>query len=129
MSVLDLSIVSFVLELIEFFLFYDTTFKAVLYKLYNYYKKSVILFFLAHLNYIWLLYISVAYDNLSWPLIFAISLKTFDIVTKLDLIKKIFVKPDLKYISEISVILDVKIPLLFYFVSILTYPYLIYLSF
>ena len=129
MELMQILFISFILEFLELYLQYGKTLKASILKLYSFYNKSPFLFFLSHLDYIFILYISLKYSNLSWPLIFAIALKTFDIFTKIELIKKIFLKPDMKYISEISPVLEIQIPLWVYLIGPFTYPYLIYLSF
>ena len=129
MSVSELVLISFILEILELMVQYNTTLKGSIYKLYKYYNKSSFLFFGIHFGYIWILFVSLAYENLSWAIIVALILKTFDIFTKIELIKKLFLKPDINYISEISSILDAKIPFWVYLAGPFTYPYLIYLAF
>ncbi len=129
MTVLTLALASFVLEIIEAALHYSDTLKGSIWKLYKLYSKSIFLFFASHFGYIWILFIALAYENLTFPIIVALVLKTFDIFTKLELIKKLFLKPDIGYISTISSILEQKIPIWVYAIGPLTYPYLIYLAF
>ena len=129
MSVLHIVVISFILELLEVYFQYGKTLKTSLMKLYNFYNKTPFLFFASHLGYIWILFVSISYSNLNWPIIIAIALKTFDIFTKIELIKKFFLKPDVNYISEVSPVLELEIPFWVYMVGPLTYPYLIYLAF
>ncbi len=129
MTVLTLVAISFILEILEVFTQYSGTLKASVLKMYKLYHKNIFLFFASQFGYIWILFISLAYDNLSFPIIIAIALKTFDIFTKLELIKKLFMKPDLNYIAAIAQMIDNKIPFWVYLVGPLTYPYLIYIAF
>ncbi len=129
MEVETLVLISFILEIAEVALQYGTTLKGSVYRLYSYYSKSPFIFFASHLGYLWILFVSIAYSNLTWPIIIAVALKTFDIFIKIELIQKIFIKPDSNYIAEISEIIDTKIPLWIYMIGPLTYPYLIYLAF
>ncbi len=129
MTVLTLVAISFILEILEVFTQYSGTLKASVLKMYKLYHKNIFLFFASQFGYIWILFISLAYDNLSFPIIIAIALKTFDIFTKLELIKKLFMKPDLNYIAAIAQMIDNKIPFWIYLVGPLTYPYLIYIAF
>jgi hypothetical protein len=119
-------LITFLLELIELFFQYAPTFKDSIAKLYAYYKKSPLLFFLVHPSYIWILFLSLGFSNLSFPIIIAIALKIFDIVTKLEIFKKI----DTNGLNEETVaLLDMKTPIWAYFIGLFTYPYLVYLAF
>jgi len=129
MNVESLVLISLIAEITEIALQYNTTLKGSVYRLYRYYNKTPFLFFATHLGYIWILFVSIAYSNLTWPILVAVTLKTFDIFTKLELIKKLFLKPDINYIAEISNMIEAKIPFWVYLVGPLTYPYLIYLAF
>ena len=129
MKVESLVLVALIAEIVEIALQYNTTLKGSIYRLYKYYNTSVFLFFATHLGYIWILFVSIVYSNLTWPILVAVILKTFDIFTKLELIKKLFLKPDMNYIAEIANMIEAKIPFWVYLVGPLTYPYLIYLAF
>ncbi len=128
MTVTSVVLISFILEILEIFLQYKETLKGSIYRLYGYYSKNSFLFFAIHLGYLWILFVSLYFNNLTWPIILALTLKTLDMFTKIDLMKKLFIKPDMKYISQVATLLDSKIPLWVYLVSPLTYPYLIYLA-
>ena len=129
MGVEELVLISLILELLEVAFHYSSTLKGSIYRLYRYYNSSPFIFFATHFGYIWILYVSIVYSNLSWPILVAVTLKTFDIFTKLELIKKLFIEPDMKYISSVATLLDTKIPIWVYLVGPFTYPYLIYLAF
>lgn len=129
MSVVGAILISFVLELLEIFVQYKETLKGSIYRLYGYYSKNSFIFYAVHFGYLWILFVSLYFNNLSWPIILALTLKTLDMFTKLDLMKKLFIEPDMKYISQIATILDGKLPIWIYLIGPVTYPYLIYLAF
>lgn len=129
MDVFELVFATVMIELLEALLQYDTTLKNSLFKQYHYYLKSPFLFFGSQIGYIWLLFLSIVYSNLSWAIIIAVVLKSFDIFTKITLLEKLFIKPDSNYITEIEPVLDMKIPFWVYLIGPLTYPYLVYLAF
>lgn len=128
MSILSAILISFILELIEVIVQYSTTLKGSIYRLYGYYYRSSFLFFIVHFGYLWILFVSLYFDNLSWAIILALTLKTLDMFTKIDLMNKLFIKPDREYISELSSLLESKIPVWVYLIGPLTYPYLIYIA-
>lgn len=129
MSLSQLVIMTFVFEFAEIYLQYSTTLKESLLKQYSYYSKSPFLFYGTQVGYIWLLFLSIYYGNLTWPLIIAIVLKSFDIFTKLMLLEKLFIKPDASYIAQIESTLTMRLPFWAYLVGPLTYPYLVFLAF
>jgi len=122
-----LILITFLAEVIELLFFYSPILGGSLVKSYNLYKRSPFLLFSAHTGYIWLLIISIAYSNLSLPLIIAIALKTLDIFTKVELIKSVFIKQSNS--NDLNELLNIKIPFWMYALSICTYPYLVYLAF
>jgi len=127
MSVAEIVIVTVIIELLEAMLQYSKTMRETMIKLYtNYYSKSPFYFFAVHIGYLWIMFLSLAYNNLSWPLILALALKVFDIFSKLDLINKVVLNPQDTQVSEI---LDMPIPAWVYLTGVLTYPYLVYLAF
>ncbi len=129
MDINQLVVATLIIEILETILQYDKTLKYSLFKQYHYYLKSPFLFFASQLGYIWLLFLSIFYGNLSWPLVLAVVLKSFDIFTKIALLEKLFIKPDSNYIAEIEPLLDMKLPFWIYLIGPLTYPYLVYLAF
>ena len=128
MSVVSAVLIAFILEILEIFVQYNGTLKGSIYKLYGYYSKNSFLFFAVHFGYLWILFVSLYYNNLNWVIILALTLKTLDMFTKIDLMKKLFIKPDMEYISQIDTLLDSKIPAWVYLVGPVTYPYLIYIA-
>jgi len=126
MTLWTLVLITIVVEVLELTIFYSPVLKMSILKSYKLQQKSPFLLFGSHFGYIWLLYLSLAYNNLSFALIFAIALKTLDIFTKIELIK--IVSSEDKSV-ELSPLLEIKIPIWLYILSLLTYPYLVYLSF
>lgn len=129
MGIAQIVLITLVLEVLETLLQYKSTLKESLQKQYQYYLKSPFYFFSVQVGYIWLLFLSIVYDNLNWVLLIAIALKSFDIFTKLELIRKLFRQPDGSYIDEIDPLLNRKLPLWVYLIGPLTYPYLVYVAF
>jgi hypothetical protein len=127
MSVAELVIATAIIEVIEALLQYSTTIRGTVYRLYNsYYSKGIIYFFAVQIGYIWIMFLSLAYNNLSWAIILALTLKIMDIFSKLDLINRVVINPSDSTLSEV---LDMPIPFWVYLAGILTYPYLVYLAF
>ncbi len=128
MSIFSVVLISFILELLEVIVQYSYTLKSSIYRLYRYYSKNSFLFFIIHFGYLWIIFVSLYFNKLNWVIILALTLKTLDIFTKIDLMNKLFIKPDMEYVSEISTLLDSKIPVWVYLIGPLTYPYLIYVA-
>jgi len=126
MTLWMLVLITIVVEVLELTIFYSPVLKMSILKSYKLQQKSPFLLFGSHFGYIWLLYLSLAYNNLSFALIFAIALKTLDIFTKIELIKIVSSKDKS---VELSPLLEIKTPIWLYILSLSTYPYLVYLSF
>jgi len=126
MNALDLALITLILEVLELLLQYSKTLKASVFKMYSYYRLNPFLFFATNISYLWILFLLIATNNFSWALILAITLKTFDILTKIDLINRVCIKKDT---VELEKFLDMDIPFWVYLVGPLTYPYLIYIAF
>ncbi len=129
MNLQELILATFLVEALEAALQYRATLKESLFRLYNYYNKSSVLFFSTNIGYIWLIYIALSYNQLNFAIILALLLKSLDIMTKLILIDRLFVKHDTEYIEELTPILNKKAPFWFYLVGVFTYPYIIYIAF
>ncbi len=126
MNIEKIILITLFFELIEVYFQYSTSVKESILRLYSYYRKSPIIFFLMHPSYLWILFLSLAYSNLTFPIVIAIALKIFDIITKLELFKKI----DKNQLSDDTLtLLNMKTPTWSYFIGLFTYPYLIYLAF
>ncbi len=103
---------------------YAPTIKGSLDKVFRVYKSSIFLFLALHTGYLYILFVSLRFDILNFPLILAVALKTLDIFTKLELIKRVFIKKDIDL--TLQEILNQKSPFWVWAISPLTYPYLIY---
>jgi len=128
MNIQQIVIVTILIEIIEIMLQYNSTLKGSLYKLYGYYNKSPFLFFASNLGYIWLLFISINYGVFDLAIIFAVILKSIDIFTKMELIKRVFIKKDINYLNEISPIIEAKAPYWMWLIGPITYPYIVYVA-
>jgi len=67
---------SFFLELVEIAWQYSPSFEGTLQRIYALYRRSVFWLLLAHTGYLYLLFVSLRYDLLDWPIVVAIALKT-----------------------------------------------------
>ena len=119
--------ISFIAEIIEVAWQYSSTFEGVMKRIYVLYRRSIFLLLLAHTGYLYILYISLKYDLLDWPIIVAIALKTLDIFTKIEFVRSIYVKQDID--ERTKAMMDMKFPLWMWITGPLTYPWLIYLGF
>jgi len=119
---------SFFLELVEIAWQYSPSFEGTLQRIYALYRRSVFWLLLAHTGYLYLLFISLRYDLLDWPIVVAIALKTLDIFTKIEMVRRLYVRrepPD----EALGTMLQMQIPLWLWLIGPLTYPWLIYLGF
>jgi len=126
MTVWTLVFITAIIEGIELSIFYSPILKISILKCYKLYQKSPFLLFGSHFGYIWILYLSLAYSNLSMALIFAIALKTLDMFTKIELVKAISSDENS---GNLAPLLETRTPLWLYILSLATYPYLVYLAF
>lgn len=102
------------------------TLKATLGKSYHFYKKSIFLLLFMHLGYLYTIYISISLSLFNWAMMLIIALKTLDIMVKLNLIEKLFIKQDAD--PQLKLALEEKTPSWVYLTGVFTYPYLMYLS-
>ena len=59
---------------------------------YHFYRKSIFLLLFMHLGYLYTLYISITFSLFNWAIMLILVLKTLDIIVKINLIEKLFVK-------------------------------------
>ncbi len=120
--------ISIVAELVEAAWQYAPRMEQTMQKVYALYRRSVFLLLLAHTGYLYLLFVSLYYDLLNWPIVVAIALKTLDIFTKIEMVRRLYVRreaPD----EAMEGLLEMEIPLWLWLIGPLTYPWLIYLAF
>ena len=128
MALWQIVALSFVLETVEILWQYSPSFEGTLQRIYRLYRRSVFLLLLAHTGYLYLLYVSLRYDLLDWPIVVAIALKTLDIFTKIEMVRRLYVRrepPD----EALGTLMGMEIPLWLWLVGPLTYPWLIWLGF
>ncbi len=117
---------SFLAEIIEISWQYAPQMGQVIDRLWRLYSRSVFLLLLAHTGYLYILYISLRFDLLNWPIIVAIALKTLDIFTKIEMVRKIYIRHEVDELSR--QMLNMQIPLLLWAIGPLSYPYLVWLA-
>ena len=112
------------LELFEAFLQRADTLFGVLQKLYQYYEKSIFLFFLVHPGFYFVLFAAFYYNVLNATIIFIIVFKVFDIIYKIELIKQIFIQK--KISDEMAAMLRWKMPSWLFLIGACVYPLLLF---
>ncbi len=128
MYILDIVLATFIIEASEIYLQYSSTLMGSISKLFNYYKVSPFLFFISHIGYIWLLFISINFGVFNFPIVLAVILKSIDIFTKMHFFNKIFISRDINYIKESSNMLNMRIPFWVWMLGPMLYSYLVYIS-
>ena len=118
--------VGFAMEVAELSWQRAPTIGEMLHRMYGVYRRSVWLFMLGHSGYLYLLYVSLAYDLLNMAMVAALSLKIMDIFTKIDLIRKVYMRKE--YDEALRHMLNMRIPPWVWLMGPLTYPWLIYLA-
>ena len=86
----ELIIIMIILELIEAHLQKAETLKEMIEKLYLYYDKSVFLFFIIHPTFYFVLFVSFYLDILDFYIVAILTIKTFDMFFKIELIKQCY---------------------------------------
>jgi len=125
MSWWPLILLSLAAELIELSWQIAPTLRLTLQRIERLYRRSIFLLLLGHTGYLYLLWLSLRYDLLNWPIILGIALKTLDIFTKLELLKKLHRgESD----ATLEAMLDTRMPLWLWLVGPLTYPWLVWLA-
>jgi len=113
-----------VLELSEAAMQRADTLYGVMEKLYVWYKKSIFAFFLIHPSFYFVLFVAIVTDVLNIYMILILAFKTFDLFYKIELIKTIFMKQ--KVPTDLSAMLEWKIPSWFFFIGVTLYPPLLF---
>jgi hypothetical protein len=126
MQLWHLVVLSFLAELIELSWQFAPTLRRTLERIGALYRRSVFLLLLGHAGYLYILWISLRYDLLNWPIVVAIALKTLDIFTKIELLKKLR-RGEVD--GELESIMDLEMPLWIWLIGPLTYPWLVWLAF
>lgn len=77
-----------------------TTIEGMLYNSYYYYQKSIFLLFLMHPTFYFVLFVSLATQTLNFGIVTILTLKSIDLIFKVDIIKKHFVDNNLDIAFE-----------------------------
>jgi hypothetical protein len=127
MQLWHLVVLSFLLELVELGWQFAPTMGQVLERVYLLYRRSVFLLLLGHTGYLYLLWLSLRFDLLNWPIVLAIALKTLDIFTKIEMVRKLYVRKEEDRV--LGGMLEMEVPLWLWLIGPLTYPWLVWLAF
>lgn len=117
---------SLLAEIVELSWQYAPTMGGVMDKAWRLYRRSVFALLLGHTGYLFLLYLSLRFDLLDWPLVVALALKTLDIFTKIELLRKVYVRHQTDPMTE--EMLQMRIPPWLWLIGPLTYPWLVWLA-
>ena len=117
---------SLLAEIVETSWQYAPTMREVMEKVRRLYRRSIFWLLAGHTGYLYILYLSLRYDLLNWPIVLAIALKTLDIFTKIEMVRKIYVRGETDPVTE--EMLRMRIPPLLWLIGPLTYPWLVWLA-
>jgi len=93
----------------------------------RYYRRSVFLFLAMHTGYLYVLYLSLRYDLLNWPIVGMLVFKSLDIFFKIDLIGRLHGDGG-ALPAEMEAMLDAQIPAWYFLMGAVTYPYFVYVA-
>ncbi|MEJ2436760.1 MAG: hypothetical protein P8Y35_01845 [Sulfurovaceae bacterium] len=82
-------------ELFEIAWQYSDTLYQILEKAYRYYSKSIFVFLLMHPSFYFILFVVLATGRLNVSMIIILTLKIFDMFTKIELVRKLFIEQKL----------------------------------
>ena len=123
-NILLFTLLLVMLELFEAYIQRADTLYGVMEKLNEWYTKSIFAFFLIHPAFYFTLFVIIITDVLNIYMIMLLTLKVFDLFYKIELIKKIFIQQVLS--SELSAMLEWKIPQWFFLMGVGLYPPLLF---
>ncbi len=125
MSIIETLMIALILaELFEAITQRSDTLYGVLEKLYYHYEKSIFLFFIMQPSFYVILFASLVTGVLNISMIFLLALKIFDIFSKIELIKKVYIEKDIP--QELVQMLTWKVPTWFFLFGLPVYPLLLY---
>lgn len=76
------------------------TVEGILYNAHRYYQKSIFLLFLMHPTFYFVLFVSLATQTLNFGIVAILTLKSIDLIFKVDIIQKHFVQGNLDVAFE-----------------------------
>ena len=127
MELWHLVALSLVAEIVEISWQYASSMQGVMEKVWRLYRRSVFLLLAGHTGYLYILWLSLRYDLLDWPIIVAIALKTLDIFTKIEMVRRIYLRGEIDPVTE--EMLTMRIPLWLWLIGPLTYPWLVWMAY
>jgi hypothetical protein len=113
-------------ELFEIAWQHSDTLYQILEKAYRYYSKSIFVFLLMHPSFYFILFVVLATGRLNVSMIIIFTLKIFDMFTKIELVRKIFIEQ--KISVEMESLLHKRIYKIFFLSGILIYVPLLYIA-
>lgn len=113
-------------ELFEIAWQYSDTLYQILEKAYRYYSKSIFVFLLMHPSFYFILFVVLATGRLNVSMIIILTLKIFDMFTKIELVRKLFIEQKLSV--EMESLLHKRIYKIFFLSGILIYVPLLYIA-
>ena len=113
-------------ELFEIAWRYSDTLYQILEKAYRYYSKSIFVFLLMHPSFYFILFVVLATGRLNVSMIIILTLKIFDMFTKIELVRKLFIEQ--KISVEMESLLRKRIYKIFFLSGILMYVPLLYIA-
>lgn len=106
-------------ELFEIAWQYSDTLYQILEKAYRYYSKSIFVFLLMHPSFYFILFVVLATGRLNVSIIIILTLKIFDMFTKIELVRKLFIEQKLSV--EMESLLHKRIYKIFFLSGIFIY--------
>ncbi len=103
------------------------TLRGVIANGWRYYQRSVFLFLVMHTGYLYILYLSLRFDVLNWPIVGMLVLKSLDIFFKIDIMGRLYGDKD-PLPPDVAAMLDGPIPQWYFLTGAVTYPYFVYLA-
>ena len=122
----ELILLSMLVELFEVYWQRSDTLLQSLAKGYSLHKKSIFLLLIMHPSYLYTLFVCVVFEIYNWAIVLILLLKSLDMVVKISLIEKIFVKKNIGI--DMQTMLEGHTPLRVYLIALFTYPYLMYVA-
>ena len=126
MELWHLVALSVLAEIVETAWQYAPSMREVMERVRRLYSRSIFLLLLGHTGYLYILWLSLRYDLLNWPIVVAIALKTLDIFTKIEMVRKIYVRGETDPVTE--EMLAMRMPPWLWLIGPLTYPWLVWLA-
>jgi hypothetical protein len=100
--------------------------EGILYNSFHYYKKSIFLLFLMHPTFYFILFVSLLTSTINFGMVAILTLKSIDLIFKVDIIKKHFI--DGKLNGAFEEILRSKVDPWIFSMGLLLYPPILFVS-